>query len=479
MNFRERPEYREWRESVFSIFGRVCIRCGYDGNIHAHHVRPVHLYPELAFDPQNGVPVCGNCHTAIKGTEMDFVEEFERLQQLNKTGPAVNPRATIESRTLGQRDRRALKLAAETDPGDMDAVISWFLELGRPDRITAEQAANDARNRGDPFRVSVSTFPTQPDDDRELIDFYNRYHLLFEDRVEIYLCLANALVRQECPTEDVLMALDGAERCAERDQTFNPCLDSIVPIRLEVLNEACRHDDACAYLRGLISRYPNNAELHRQLVDQLIEMQSAEISVIPSDECIEHALICSELVSNVEPATRLVTHLLAAKIEAFDKAARTVDACAFLRMMIGRHPKSAELHRFLSAELAEHERTIPGASPSDECIEHALIAAELGAGSAPIQSLAAAILTAADRYPEALCAAKRALEVAGSVPERAEAFRAIAFVHAGAHLHDEALCYLYRAFDVDETDPETLSHLRKSIALSARATTRFILRISV
>ena len=32
------------------------------GNIHAHHVMPVEDYPELAFEPTNGVPLCGNCH---------------------------------------------------------------------------------------------------------------------------------------------------------------------------------------------------------------------------------------------------------------------------------------------------------------------------------------------------------------------------------------------------------------------------------
>ena len=68
MGFRERPEYQGWRDAVFRLFGQKCIRCGYAGNLHAHHVMPVNEYPELAFQPTNGVPLCGNCHSQVTAT---------------------------------------------------------------------------------------------------------------------------------------------------------------------------------------------------------------------------------------------------------------------------------------------------------------------------------------------------------------------------------------------------------------------------
>ena len=90
MSFRERPEYQGWREAVFQLFGQKCIRCGYAGNLHAHHVMPVNEYPELAFDPTNGVPLCGNCHVAIKGNELSHADELKSLQ-----------RAILEGETAG------------------------------------------------------------------------------------------------------------------------------------------------------------------------------------------------------------------------------------------------------------------------------------------------------------------------------------------------------------------------------------------
>ena len=81
MGFRERPEYQGWRDAVFRLFGQKCIRCGYAGNLHAHHVMPVEDYPELAFEPTNGVPLCGNCHVAIKGNELAHVDDLKQRQR--------------------------------------------------------------------------------------------------------------------------------------------------------------------------------------------------------------------------------------------------------------------------------------------------------------------------------------------------------------------------------------------------------------
>ena len=119
MGFRERPEYQDWRDAVFKLYGRKCIRCGYAGNIHAHHVRPVEDYPELAFDRTNGVPLCGNCHVAIKGDELAHVGELKRLQRDASGGePAASAEGTSGGATLRER--------AYADPSNADAVSGWF-----------------------------------------------------------------------------------------------------------------------------------------------------------------------------------------------------------------------------------------------------------------------------------------------------------------------------------------------------------------
>ena len=66
-DFVKDPTIRSGAALVFRLFGQACIRCGHAGNIHAHHIMPVEEYPELAFEPTNGVPLCGNCHVEILG----------------------------------------------------------------------------------------------------------------------------------------------------------------------------------------------------------------------------------------------------------------------------------------------------------------------------------------------------------------------------------------------------------------------------
>ena len=104
MGFRERPEYQEWRGAVFRLFGQKCIRCGYAGNIHAHHVMPVNEYPELVFEPNNGVPLCGNCHTEVKGSELAHVDELKQRQRAILGGqPAAATQSTSTDSVLRER----------------------------------------------------------------------------------------------------------------------------------------------------------------------------------------------------------------------------------------------------------------------------------------------------------------------------------------------------------------------------------------
>ena len=119
MGFRERPEYQDWRDAVFRLFGRKCIRCGHAGNIHAHHVMPVEDYPELAFEPTNGVPLCGNCHVAIKGNELAHAADLKRRQREISGGNAAVDAKEVPSEA-------ALRERAFTEPSNAEAVLTWF-----------------------------------------------------------------------------------------------------------------------------------------------------------------------------------------------------------------------------------------------------------------------------------------------------------------------------------------------------------------
>lgn len=61
-------EYRLWRESVFERDDWTCIFCGArsgKGNtvtLHADHIKPFALFPELRFSIDNGRTLCADCH---------------------------------------------------------------------------------------------------------------------------------------------------------------------------------------------------------------------------------------------------------------------------------------------------------------------------------------------------------------------------------------------------------------------------------
>jgi 5-methylcytosine-specific restriction protein A len=49
-----------------------CIACGRDKKLEVHHIKPVHLFPELELDPSNLVTLCADpCHMVF-GHLMDF-----------------------------------------------------------------------------------------------------------------------------------------------------------------------------------------------------------------------------------------------------------------------------------------------------------------------------------------------------------------------------------------------------------------------
>jgi 5-methylcytosine-specific restriction endonuclease McrA len=68
--FMSSPDYREWRDAVFRRDNYTCQRCGVRGHkglgrrvvLHAHHIKPFALYPELRLVVSNGLTLCRDCH---------------------------------------------------------------------------------------------------------------------------------------------------------------------------------------------------------------------------------------------------------------------------------------------------------------------------------------------------------------------------------------------------------------------------------
>ena len=60
---------RQWRREVRRRDGDACRVCGETINLHAHHIRPRSIYPDLALVLDNGITLCGNHHARLTGRE--------------------------------------------------------------------------------------------------------------------------------------------------------------------------------------------------------------------------------------------------------------------------------------------------------------------------------------------------------------------------------------------------------------------------
>ena len=66
---RKSSEYQRWRQEVRKRDGNACRVCGVQRNLHIHHIKPLEKYPEFATELDNGITLCGNCHTFLNGKE--------------------------------------------------------------------------------------------------------------------------------------------------------------------------------------------------------------------------------------------------------------------------------------------------------------------------------------------------------------------------------------------------------------------------
>lgn len=56
------PEWRSLRLCVFAWWGKECLKCGCDQDIHVDHVIPVSWRPDLRLDFHNLQPLCARCN---------------------------------------------------------------------------------------------------------------------------------------------------------------------------------------------------------------------------------------------------------------------------------------------------------------------------------------------------------------------------------------------------------------------------------
>ena len=102
---RKSSEAQRWKREVRRRDGNACRVCGVQRNIHVHHIKPLKKYPDFATNIDNGITLCGNCHTLFRGKE-----ESTNLQTITE---AVTGQPDI--RTTDQLKRLNGKFCAYLD----------------------------------------------------------------------------------------------------------------------------------------------------------------------------------------------------------------------------------------------------------------------------------------------------------------------------------------------------------------------------
>jgi 5-methylcytosine-specific restriction endonuclease McrA len=78
VKIRGSKEYRIWRSAVLERDGYRCVWCGSNGSLHADHIKPFALFPELRFAIDNGRTLCIPCH---KSTDTYGVSLLRRIKE--------------------------------------------------------------------------------------------------------------------------------------------------------------------------------------------------------------------------------------------------------------------------------------------------------------------------------------------------------------------------------------------------------------
>ena len=77
------PLYSKWRKEVYQRDGYKCQLCESKFRLEAHHIRRWSDFPQLRFDPNNGVTLCRKCHKKVTNSEETWAGLFIKIVARN------------------------------------------------------------------------------------------------------------------------------------------------------------------------------------------------------------------------------------------------------------------------------------------------------------------------------------------------------------------------------------------------------------
>jgi len=81
-----------------------CKKCGSTAQLHAHHIKPKAIYPEIAFDVNNGVLLCSSCHAIEHANDHVY-----HLMVKSESKEATTVKPTIREITVKTASKKVTK----------------------------------------------------------------------------------------------------------------------------------------------------------------------------------------------------------------------------------------------------------------------------------------------------------------------------------------------------------------------------------
>ncbi len=126
---RKSPEYKQWRNDVKHRDGNTCRRCGFGSNLHVHHIKPLNKYPEFALELDNGLTLCGNCHSLLGGKE-----ESTNLRAFLGSDTKIDGQLRVINGSFSNYLERKLKSRSQHTRNDIVSKLFFHLRI-YPDSI--------------------------------------------------------------------------------------------------------------------------------------------------------------------------------------------------------------------------------------------------------------------------------------------------------------------------------------------------------
>lgn len=71
---RKNIHYRIWQEKVREMGKYKCKECKSTKMLHCHHLKCFYEFPDLQYDPKNGILLCISCHMRLHNTKQEVVK---------------------------------------------------------------------------------------------------------------------------------------------------------------------------------------------------------------------------------------------------------------------------------------------------------------------------------------------------------------------------------------------------------------------